>query len=241
MARGRTRSKAPPLLLGVRRLFTVAASARARSARRDLDARRAGCLPSAPRSTSAAADPPRLSAGRAHREPAPLTLVSVEIAAASRLELAPRCRARLSSGRDRSRRGASLRPACLRQRAVRLPNVFHRQGLNYSSRQPPRDAARTASRWRRTLSIESPRGPASSSAPSFTRRGGARSIHRGAVRSCELTDETRKMRPIDFCKPTRTNQALCGSFDSLFSERRARFDAASLASVIAFVLHRDLP
>lgn len=47
------------------------------------------------------------------------------------------------------------------------------------------------------------------------------------------------MRPIDFCKPTRTNQALCGLFDSLFSERRTRFDAGSLASVIAFVSPRS--
>jgi len=48
------------------------------------------------------------------------------------------------------------------------------------------------------------------------------------------------MRPIDFCKPHESKQALYGSFDSLFREEDA-VDAASLASVIAFVVLHDLP
>jgi hypothetical protein len=129
---------------------------------RALDASRA--LPSPP----SAADPPRLSAGRA----APNDPTS-----RARVRLRP-CRVAPLISR-RSRRAPSFvgsrpispwdlaRVACLRLRAVRSPNAFHRWGPGSSPGQHPRDAARTASRLHRTFFNREPSQASSSSTSPF--------------------------------------------------------------------------
>jgi hypothetical protein len=82
-------------------------------------------------------------------------------------------------------------------------------------------------------SIESPRRPLRAPPRRSRERSSARPIYRGAERPRGRSDDSRWMRPIDFCRPTHF-QAPYGLFDSPSREEDS-VDAASLASVIAFL------
>jgi hypothetical protein len=155
-------------LLGVRGLLDPRRFGLCVSAQPGVDSRAPECLRRAS-STSSAAHPPRLSAERARPSLGPLAPVSVETVPRRASDLAPQCRAPsfvgfttdLAAG-PRSRR---LFKAPRRSIPERVPSMR----LRLAPQQPPRDAARTASRLHRTFFDREPSQASSSSTSPFTR------------------------------------------------------------------------